>query len=235
MVEKIKAIEQVIAQVGLSKEEVISYWQQKSNNEPVNPETSAVVNSDFTTDDIRSQTKLFWYAFAGGKFASDPKAYPNCQGVVGWINPDKNASEGDRIYVVLPEFRFDEYSYEYCKTGANDENDGRANTLRLIDYARQHFVKFPAALYAHNYCKNGVTQGEVFLPAREQLRQLCKHSEGLRESLRKIGGSFHGELFSSTEASYCDVWVVHSNSGGMTTYSKNCNKTNVFTVYILAY
>ena len=74
--------------------------------------------------------------------------------------------------MVLPEFRFDEYSYEYCKTGANDENDGRANTLRLIDYARQHFVKFPAALYAHNYCKNGVTQGEVFFAGKRTVEAI---------------------------------------------------------------
>ena len=226
MEEKIKIIEQVIAWAGLSKEEVISYWQQKSNKEILNTETSPIINADFPADDIRSQTKLFWYAFEGKKFSPEPNAYPNCQGVVGWINPDPNAPEGDKIYVVLPEQKSLQYSTDYEETGADDLYDGRGNTKKLIEYEKEHNVSFPAAEFAFNYCKNGVKKGEAFGPAREQLKRVCANRDYIREALRWIGGTFEGWLWSSSEYDFSGAWYVGSILG----YVSYGNKDDAYSV-----
>ena len=179
-------------------------------------------------NDIRWTVEFLDYAFEGGKFSTDHKAYPNCQGVVGWINPDPNAPEGERIYVVLPEQQKLQYSTEYCYTGVTNLYDGRANTQKLIEYGRAHNVKFPAVEYAYNYCKNGVKQGEAFLPARKQLRLVVSNSVDIKESLKLIGGTFEGWLWSSSEFDRYNAWDVSPfynsvcNDGKRSTYLVNC-------------
>ena len=219
MEEKIKVIEQVITLAGLSREEVIAYWQSKAK---VNSsEELSIVNSKFLADDIRSRTKLFWYAFEGGKFSPDSKAYPNCQGVVGWINPDPHAPEGERIYVVLSEQQELQYSSKYCDTIVKDLYDGKANTRKLLEYGKKYDIEFPAAEYAFNYCKNGVKQGEAFLPARKQLERVVKNCYDIRKSLKLIGGTFEGWVWSSSEYYRNYAWFGHSYNGNMSTSYKN--------------
>ena len=233
MEEKYKKIEALMVAEGLTREEVISYLQSKT--EVNSSEELSIVNPGFPADDVRSQTKLHWYAFEGGKFSSDPKAYPNCQGVVGWINPDPNTPEGNRIYIVLPYQHRLKYSNYFCKTDVKNTYGGRANTKKLLEYGKKHGVDFPAAEYAYNYCANGVKQGEAFWPAREQLRRIIKNVEGLRKALKLIGGTFEGCLWSSSEGKYdsiseefeCNIrisspsgpynhaWAVHSSTGSV--------------------
>ena len=223
MKEKIKQLQKCMADIGLTQDEVMSYWQQKaqSSSKKLQVKELAVVNPDFPASDIRSQAKLFWYAFEGGTFSPDPNAYPNCQGVVGWINPDLNAPEGNKIYVVLPEQMCLPYSNKYCQTGADDLYDGRANTLKLIEYGKKHNVRFPAVEYAYNYTKNGVKQGEAFLPAREQSKLVAKNCEGVRNALNLIGGTFEGWLWSSSEFYATSAWVVGTSDGYVDWYGKS--------------
>ena len=229
MEEKIKVLEQMVQLSGLSLQEVVDCWlaqkkvyvkssKQECKTENVNQAVLSI-NQDFPSEDIRSRTKLHWYAFEGKKFAPNHDAYPNCQGVVGWINPDPNAPEGDRVYIVLPEQIRLKYSQKYHITGAEDLYDGRANTKRLLEYGKQHNVEFPAAELAYNYRKNGVKQGEAFLPAREQLVRVCEHLEELRKSLKKINGKFAGWLWSSSEHGNNNAWLV-SPSNGLMTYNR---------------
>ena len=200
MERKIKKLEKFMTVIGLTWGDVGSYLQQKeqSNNSELKTTELVVVNPEFPADDIRSRTKLFWYAFEGKKFSPDPEAYPNCQGVVGWINPDKNAPEGDKIYVVLPEQQYLQYSNEYCLVGATS-GCGKANTKKLIEYGTEHNVGFPAAGFAFNYSKNGVKKGEAFLPASKQLERVCANYEGVKNALSFIGGTFADLLWSSSE------------------------------------
>ena len=124
-------------------------------------------------NDIRWTVELLDYAFEGGKFSPNPNAYPNCQGVVVWINPDSSAPVGDRVYVLLFGHERLCYSDEYYGHGADtDADDGRANTKKLIEYGKEHNIRFPAAEYAYNYCKNGVKRGDAFLPAINQLKHI---------------------------------------------------------------
>ena len=234
MEEKIKVIEQVANWLGLSLQDVVEYWleQHKVNKKRickiVEPEKVQIYDSIFSADDIRSRTKLFWYAFEGRKFSPDPRAYPSCQGVVGWINPDPNAPEGERIYVVLPEQQKLQYSDKDYATRVSDLYDGKANTRNLVEYGKKHNIEFPAAEYAYNYCKNGVKQGEAFLPARKQLERVIKNYYDIRKSLKLMGGTFEDWLWSSSETSASYAWIVYSDSGTMdygsklNTYSVSC-------------
>ena len=173
-------------------------------------------------NDIRSRAKLFDYAFEGGKFSSDKDAYPNCQGVVGWINPDTNAPEGDRIYVVLivndgfcgnnAEKLKLQFSNKNCFTGVTNEYDGKSNTMKLLQYGKEHGVSFPVAEYAFNYCQNGVKQGEAFIPASEQVNRVKANYDGMLVPLMSIGCQRQGYMLSSTEISEDKVWSCSTYS-----------------------
>ena len=194
MKSKIEKLEKFMAAEGLTLEKVNAYYAderekailaQEQKEEEARRQKIAKL---FPANDVRSKALLYDYAFEGGKFSSDKDAYPNCQGVVGWINPDINAPEGDRVYIVL--FDKTELHHQceegvttapyccrdipstFCETGINDFYDGRTNTKRWLEYGKQHDIKFEAAEYAFDYCKNGVKQGEAFIPAREQLMRV---------------------------------------------------------------
>ncbi len=234
MKEKFEKLEEFMSAIGVTQDEVMFYWQQKaqSSSKALQAKELTIVNSKFPESDIRSQTKLFWYAFEGKKFSPDPKAYPNCQGVVGWINPDPDALVGNKIYVVLPKQQYLQYSTRYCLTGADDLYDGRANTKKLIEYGKKHDVCFPAAELAFNYCENGVKQGEAFLPARDQLSLVARNYVGVRKALKLIGGTFKGWLWSSSEYYSNDAWSVTSIDGYMNYYYKNnSNSVSCFLAY----
>ena len=226
MEEKIRLLEQVALGLGLSLQEVVDCWgaQAKVKQSSLASRCLEPQNEQdfkFPFGDIRSQAKLFWYAFEGGKFSPDPKAYPNCQGVVGWINPNPDAPEGRRIYVVLPEQMELKYSSKPRKTHLHDLNDGQENTRRLIDAGKEYGIKIPAAEYAYNYTKNGVKKGEAFWPAGEQLLRVCANAYDVNQSLEKIGGTFKGTLFSSSEHDAYKAWCVDTDDGQIGYYRKD--------------
>ncbi len=186
----------------------------------------------FPEDDIRSRAKLFDYAFEGGKFSSDKDAYPNCQGVVGWINPDINAPEREKIYVVLPEQINVPYAIRYCETEIDNSLDGRGNTQKLIAYGKIHKVQFPAAEYADNYTKNGLKKGETFWPAQEQLARVCVNGEIIHKTLKIINGTFDGLLWASDEFVYERAWYVNSRNGRANyNYKDNIYSVSFFISY----
>ncbi len=229
MKNRIKVIDLIVYCLGLSRQEVVDCWSEQEKNQQTlqsnaikqQENCTTVVNSEFSVDDIRSRTKLFWYAFEGGKFSPDSKAYPNCQGVVGWINPDPNAPEGKRIYVVLPEQQKLQYSDKDYETRVTDLYDGKANTRNLVEYGKKQNIEFPAAEYAYNYCKNGVKQGEAFLPAREQLERVAENRGGVKKALKLIGGTFEGWLCSSSESNSYYAWYVCSYFANVSLDTKN--------------
>ena len=63
------------------------------------------------------------------------------------------------------------------------------------------------------------------MPASGQLVCLCKNTERLRESLKKIGGTFEGWLMSSTEKSDSLVEVVTADYGYVYGSGKACTNS----------
>lgn len=216
---RLKVIDKMVSLVGLNRNEVMSYWQreikEKEEREKEYRE-KPLYWYQMPEPDIRSQVHLLDYAFEGGKFSPNPRAYPNCQGVVGYINPYADAHDGNKIFVVLPEQDMFAFAEGPCEVNTSRIRSGREATLKLIEYGKKFNLAFPAAEYAFNYCKNGIKQGEAFLPSITELNNVCSNADGVRKALERIGGSFEGGLWSSTEAETglgvldlsCDNWYA---------------------------
>ena len=193
--------------------------QQLQEQETVQVEKSATEVKTFFPE-----VKVGWYAFAGGKFSPVSDTYPNCQGVVGWVNPDKSAPQGQRGLIVTPDEVKKAWSDKDCETNIKDEYDGKGNTEKLIAYGKKHKIKFPAAEWCNAYCKNGVKPREGFMPAKEQLERIVANREIVNPALQKIGGIILGGwIWSSSEYTDSYVWYVYANNGGLNYDYKNFN------------
>ena len=193
--------------------------QQLQGQETVQVEKSAIEVKTFF-----SEVKVGWYAFAGGKFSPDPDSYPNCQGVVGWVNPDKNAPQGQRGLIVTLDEVKKAWSDKHCETNIKDEYDGKGNTEKLIAYGKAHDISFPAAEWCAQYSKNGVKPGEGFMPASEQLKLIVANRKIVNPALQKIGGIIlDGWIWSSSEDDYAYAWVVNAGDGSVSFYNKGSN------------
>ena len=221
MKSKIEKLEKFIVAEGLTYNDVIGYCMAKLDEEDLIQKRKAEearrqkLAETFPADDVRSKALLYDYAFEGGKFSSNKDAYPNCQGVVGWINPDPDAPEGDRVYVILliPYLELElPYSDEKCFVGTTDKYDGKSNTLKLLEYGKKHGVRFPVAELAFNYCKNGVKKGEAFSPAQEQLKHFIGKAETFMQLLYEVGGGISAYVWSSTEVNEENACTVDINS-----------------------
>ena len=185
---------------------------------------SASQSTPETNDSAVPEIQVGWYAFAGGKFSPDPNAYANCQGVVGWVNPDKSAPQGQRGLVITPDEVEMMWSDKDCETNIKDEYDGKGNTKELIAYGKAHDIAFPAAEWCAQYSKNGVNPGEGFMPASEQLKRIVANREIVNPALQKIGGIILGGwIWSSSEYTDSYVWYVYANNGGLNYDYKNFN------------
>lgn len=163
-----------------------------------------------------------YYAFEGGKFSPDPKTYPNLQGVVAWLNPDPNAPAGKRGLIITPDESLILWADKDCVTGICDEEDGQANTRKLIAYGKEHGISFPAAKWCYAYSKNAVTPGEGFLPAKNQLKRIVANRDIINPALEKIGGKILKSLiWSSSEDSNNCVWGVNASYGCVDYYGKS--------------
>lgn len=156
-----------------------------------------------------AEVKVGWYAFAEGKFSPNPHEYPNLQGVVAWLNPDKNAPEGKRGLILLPEEVKRQWATTACFTNCIDEEDGYANTQSLLALGKEKNLHFPAAEWCAQYHLNGIKLGEVFLPAHMQLHNMVRNLREINEALAKIDGMLlRNWVWSSTDANYYYAWGV---------------------------
>ena len=194
--------------------------QEEEERHQVAEEVIATEAADLEED--VSDVKVGWYAFAGGKFSPDPDSYPNCQGVVGWVNPDKSAPQGQRGLIVTPDEVEKAWSDKDCETNIKDEYDGKGNTKKLIVYGKAHGISFPAAEWCVRYSKNGVRPGEGFMPSKEQLKRIVANWELVNPALQKIDGIIlDGWIWSSSEYTYGDAWSVYAYGGGVDWYAKS--------------
>ena len=193
--------------------------QQVTEAEPVVAEEVIATEAADLEEDV-SDVKVGWYAFAGGKFSPVSDTYPNCQGVVGWVNPDKSAPQGQRGLIVTPDEVKKAWSSVNCETNIKDEYDGKGNTEKLIAYGKKYKINFPAAEWCAQYSKNGVRPGEGFMPASEQLKRIVANREIINPAMQKIDGvELGGWIWSLSKYSYNYAWTVHAGDG--TVYSSH--------------
>ena len=207
-----------------AREQAEEEQQQTKLQQLQEQETVQVEKSAIEVETFFSEVKVGWYAFAGGKFSPDPDSYPNCQGVVGWVNPDKSAPQGQRGLIVTPDEVKKAWSDKDCETNIKDEYDGKGNTEKLIVYGKAHGISFPAAEWCVRYSKNGVRPGEGFMPSKEQLKLIVANRELVNPALQGIGGIIlDGWYWSSSEYSYGTAWLVYAYDGSVYGNSKYYN------------
>ena len=222
---KLKKLDEYLCVLGLSKDEVLAYWLQEKgialkHSNGVKEVKYAqwqdypVIDPNFGEDDIRSRIKIGWYAFAGGNFSPNKDAFPNCQGVIGIINDDPKAKEGNRVKVVLRHQENLKWCEEYIYTKVTDDDNGRENTRRLFEYGKKKGICFPAMEFAQGYNYDGVKAGEAYVPAKAELKGLNKNFKVIDDALRQIGSSFNDCCYwSSSEHSRINAWYVYSGTG----------------------
>ena len=207
-----------------AREQAEEEQQQTKLQQLQEQETVQVEKSAIEVETFFSEVKVGWYAFAGGKFSPDPDSYPNCQGVVGWVNPDKSAPQGQRGLIVTPDEVKKAWSDKDCETNIKDEYDGKGNTEKLIAYGKKHKINFPAAEWCAQYSKNGVRPGEGFMPSKEQLERIVANRKIVNPALQGIGGIIlDGWYWSSSEYSYGTAWLVYAYDGSVYGNSKYYN------------
>ena len=198
-------------QLGLPFECIVGYWLDGGKLE-----FDKLLQKKSEMENLSSKIEVGYYAFAGGKFSPDPNAYPNCQGVVAWLNPDPNAPAGKRGLIITPDEVKLVWADKYCEIGICDEEDGQANTRRLIAYGKKHDIKFPAAEWCHSYSKNDVKSGDGFLPALNQLKGVVANRDIINPALEKIGSKIlKNWVWSSFESCYTGAWCVFADYGNV--------------------
>lgn len=165
------------------------------------------VAQELENKSIKPKIKVGWYAFEGAKFSPNPKAYPNCQGVVGWLNPNPNAPIGQRGLILTPDEELYPYADGYYCAGSVDENDGKFNTIKMLLYNRNCNTVFCSAVWCSAHPRKGVRDGEAFFPAKNQLKKVIANRRIINPALERINGDIIDGLYiSSTEYNEFSEW-----------------------------
>ncbi len=164
-----------------------------------NTPESQIINVVACTEFL-PMVKVGWYAFADGNFSPNPDAYEQLQGVVGWLNPDKDAPSGQRGLIVLAEVESLPWANARCVTRVWGD-DGKYNTRLLLEYGKRNNIAFPAAEWCASYSQNGIKAGEAFLPSKLQLLQLSANLDIICSALAELGIDLgvYATCWSSTE------------------------------------
>ena len=224
MEHKFDALTLIVKEMGLTPQEVVQHWVK-------NGELAQEYTIEPQKIDIRTQANLYWYFFANGEFSEDANAYKGCLGVVGWINPNKNAPDGDKVYIVLRKQANKLFSLSDSQFKTSDEYDGYGNTQLILQHSQKSKISFPAAS-----CCNDALQlknlKRAFLPAKEQAIRLAKNSFGIRNALAKIGGTFDGHIWTSSMFIPNNIWVVHTQCAEVSVRNRT-SKANITAIMAL--
>ena len=214
----------IVKEMGITPQEVVQYWTQKGM-------LSNAFSTELQNVDIRTKANLYWYFFANGEFSDNAKAYKGCLGVVGWINPDKNALDGDKIYIVLRKQACRVFSLADSEIKANDQYDGLNNTQLILNLSQEQKISFPAVIYCNDMFQ--LSNGKrAFLPAKEQAIRLAKNGHGIRKALAEIGGNFDGWIWTTSMLVPNNIWVVHTQHAE-TDVRNRAAKTNTTAIIAL--
>ncbi len=166
--------------------------------------------------------KVGYYAFDGYLFSPNPNAYKKRQGVVVWVNPNKNAPRGQRGLVMVPKlFPFSVTGHNGKETGASNFEDGYANTYELLSHKRQYGVQYYGAELVLEYTYNGIEKGQLFVPAVGQLARMVKEKNKINRALASIKAQpLKDVLVSSTVQSPCNMYACMSGAGQIVAVSK---------------
>lgn len=100
----------------------------------------------------------------------------------------------------------------YGQAPLNDFS-GKYNTKIIVDYCKANQISCPAAEFAYNYSTPGTKPGDWHLPAAGEL-QATQVYNIIETSLDKVGGYYSNELWSSSQMSKDDAWMIIRDGPG---------------------
>jgi len=208
---KLKHLNDTIHKLGLSPQAVVNLWLE---NQQLDVEFLHRITeiAGYTPQPLPTRNlKVGDYAFRSGLFSPHPETYPFCIGVIGWLNPDKNAPKGQRGLIVWPEQIVASWMQTPSLTGVADCSNGKANTQELVNAQR----RIGSYICGVNYCLDNTPDlpFDLYWPAVDELKKITENCEIIRPALEKIEGEFIGFLFSSTEADAEHAYTVYSRDG----------------------
>ena len=193
MEKKVQIITDTMQVFGIKPEQMIESWLKKG---VLSPAFLHQFTQEADAFEINLEVYAGWYAFEGYRFAPNPDAFPNCQGVVTFV--DKSAPKGQRIGVLLPKMQYStRYHSKNTLLGAKDENDGLANS-KLIGVELEGFEVA------------GIEKENIFSPAIKQLELCGENIEAINSAMLKIGGEpLYDFVWSSTEVNDNYAWAIY--------------------------
>ena len=167
---KLKHLNDTIKELGLSPQAVVNLWLENKQLDAEFLYRIAEI-SGYTPQALQTRKlKVGDYAFNGGLFSSHPNTYPFCIGVIGWLNPDKNAPKGQRGLIVWPEQIVSSWTSTSCLTGVADFSNGLANTKDLANMR----YRIGAYVLGVEYCLDNTPNQpfDLYWPAVEELKKI---------------------------------------------------------------
>ena len=94
--------------------------------------------------------------------------------------------------------------------GNGYDSDGQYNTRIGLEYCQANDKVCPAFEYAASYQTEGTEAGDWYLPAAAEMITICKNTNTLNSTLRKIGGSeiASRDHWTSSESTYSQAWKI---------------------------
>ncbi len=155
------------------------------------------------------------YVYADGFIYPEIIEGRRIKAVVGFVNASK-------ILAVCLREEYLPWSSDFLMVRKSlDENNGKEATRLILEASHRERKLAEAAEWCYEYDKDGVKQGEAFLPSMDELRKLSADIDIINVSLEELGGfSLSGDYWSSSEHSNCDAWRLFPCSGGTCYLSK---------------
>ena len=212
-------LQELLLKTGWTAEQMLEHLLKKKI---ISSEVLQSIAEQPKQDDF-PQIKVGYYAFDGYLFSPYPDAYLKRQGVVVWVNPDKNAPKGKRGLVMIPKLFAATIASRFSDEKLDDFEDGSANTQKML--ARKKYgVSFYGAELLSRYTHNGIQAGQVFIPAIGQLARIAKETNKINRALLNIKAQpLKGVVLSSTEQSVYNMFAYMFGSGQVTTVTKEVN------------
>jgi len=142
-------------------------------------------------------------------------------GIIVAKNKDENAEIGKRaLMMTLPVVK-KAWANREIELGICNELDGQQNTQEMLKMAEKLGIDVPAFLYCAEFCCEGISAGEAYLPAEQELFEASKSISAVNETCFELGISrFIGIYLSSTEYNKERAWRVRVDKREKQVYAK---------------
>lgn len=205
---KLEQLTKILDEFKLSINDVIFYWVQSGRLDFASLKCLSSVETS-------EKSKTSEHVFPGMFVSSDNQFYSrivpgvDIKGVVGYV-----AGRKALVLCLRQENSF--WSSDYLSVSEDQKIiSGQIATCKLLELSQKRKKKAEAALWCYEYVKDGVKQGEAFLPSLTELKLLFPNKTAINLSLDILDADLFNDCYwSSTECSdNRGAWEVDMQDG----------------------